>query len=294
MQNLSKNDITLKVSDIVFNKKGTKNVVYQCAGHKVIDLSTKTVIWRYPLVLDDPRGNFHIDALTEEAMREYSKVNDMDIIWTLYGSHKVRALMVPCLMTYGDTCILMYSEEEQHAFYCALCDDEWYAQYKATKDGRCVIRDKNGNLKTCPTHIKNPNYAPNGPKNSKINPKKISNRCDHCKFKNFRQKSNETTFSCLKADNEVDFPENQSALPSVNAISFVATGDKLLNYIITRSPRLKAVAYKMIFESDKKKISEMARELGIPRSTFFSQVEKIREIAEAFWLEEFGHLPAVA
>lgn len=294
MQKLSKNDITLKFSDIARNKKGTKDVVYQCAGHKVIKRSTRTIIWRYPLVLDDPRGNFHIDALTEEAMREYSVVNDMDIIWTLYGSHNVRALMVPCLMGNGDISRKMYSEEEQHALYCALCNDEWYAQYQATKDGRCEIRDKNGHLKPCPTHIPNPNYNPNGPKNSKLNPKKIANRCDHCQFKNFRQKHNEVTLSCQKTGKEVDFPESQSVFPSVNATSFVATGDKLLNYIITRSPRLEAVAYKMIFESDKKKISEMARELGIPRSTFWSQVEKIREIAEDFWIEEFGHLPAVA
>lgn len=272
------------------NKNNAAHLEFKAAGHKVINKLTGEVTWLAPLVLNDPKVNFHIDALTLESMNEYSEVYGMDIKWTLYGSHNVIALMVPCKMSAEET----ISEEEQHTLYCALCNEEWYAQYKATKDGRCEIRDKNGKLKPCPTHIPNPNYNPNGPKNSKSNPKKIKNRCDHCKFKEFRQSHNVITFSDLQTGKEVDFPESQGILPSVNAISFVATGDKLLRYIITRYPRLEAAAYKIIYESDKKKFSQMARELGIHRSTFFSQVEKIREIAEDFWLEEFGHLPAIA
>lgn len=270
------------------NNKHVSHIEFKSAGHKAINKLTGEVTWLAPLVLVDPKDNLYSDPLTSEAMNEYSEVYGMDIKWTLNGSHNVKALMVPCKKNDKDT------EEEQHALYCSLCNEDWYAQYQATKDGRCEFLQKNGEFKACPTHIKNPNYDPNGPKNPKVNPKKIANRCEHCKFKEFRQSHNVITFSDLQTEKEVDFAESQSALPSVNATSYAVVAEKFFHYIVSQSSNLEATTDKLLDIPEKNNKSEMAREIDIPRNTFCSQIKKIQEMATDFWLEEFGHLPNIA
>ena len=272
------------------NNNNSTHLEFKAAGHKVINKLTGEVTWLAPLILADPWTKYKVDPLTAEAMREYAEVHGMDIRWTRMGSHPVYAMMVPCKKTDGHT----ISEEDQHILYCSLCKDEWYAQYIANKDGRCEFRDKNGKFKTCPTHINNPNYNPSGPQNPKVNPKKIANRCEHCEFNEFRQSHKVITFSDYNSDRELDFAENQSALPSVNNAGFASDAEKLLHYIISRCPKVAAVTDKLLDSPTDAKISEMAREMGIPRSTFWSQVKKIQEIAKDFWLEEYGHLPSIA
>lgn len=223
----------------------------------------------FPMEIEDP-----VD-------KEYARLNDLKIGWTLLGFRVFEAIMVPCKnKTYDATGKEIYldtSSEEQHRIYKDLIKDEMDKQEKIKKDGRCTIADSHGGTKRCPLRVKNPAYVLGGDQ-----PKTIAKKCEGCPYECYRQAHTFIELSCLEHENaegEVESYEVPTPRGYYSADKYLKLSEEFVTFVRERKPKLAPLAEKLTEEYTK---SDAGRELGDASSTVTSRTEKLKELVTQF------------
>ena len=175
-------------------------------------------------------------VVTDEVIRDFG-INPEDVTWRRIGNRKCRAVMVDA------------SEEEYKAYMAPI----WAEIKREDRDGRCMVKGKNGRLIRCPE----------------------SNRCEKCKHfsESSRERNKPASLSVLM---------DEGAEPAAKgAFEEEVIYETILEDLIAMLSEIKP-KYGRIFRLlyDGATQQEMAEELGIKQRTVSDDIKKIRSLVQ--------------
>lgn len=174
--------------------------------------------------------------VTDEVIRDFG-IKPEDVTWRRIGNRKCRVVMVDA------------TEEEYRAYMAPI----WAEIKQEDRDGRCMVKGKNGRLIRCPE----------------------SNRCEGCKHFSevSRERNKPASFSVLMDEGaepiaEGAFEEN---------IIYETILEDLISMLSEIKPKYGRI-FRLLYDGATQQ--EMADELGIKQRTVSDDIRKIRSLVQ--------------
>ena len=174
--------------------------------------------------------------VTDEVIRDFG-IKPEDVTWRRIGNRKCRVVMVDA------------SEEEYKAYMAPI----WAGIKREDRDGRCMVKGKNGRLIRCPE----------------------SNRCEECRHfsEASRERNKPASFSVLM--DEGAEPAAEGAFE--DDVIYETILEDLISMLTEIKPKYGRI-FRLLYDGATQQ--EMADELGIKQRTVSDDIKKIRSLVQ--------------
>ena len=175
-------------------------------------------------------------VVTDEVIRDFG-IQSEDVTWRRIGNRKCRVVMVD------------ETEEEYRAYMAPI----WAEIKREDRDGRCMVKGKNGKLIRCPE----------------------SNRCEGCKHfsKASRERNKPASLSVLM--DEGAEPAAEGAFEE--DVIYETILEDLIAMLSEIKPKYGRI-FRLLYDGATQQ--EMAEELGIKQRTVSDDIKKIRSLVQ--------------
>ena len=174
--------------------------------------------------------------VTDEVIRDFG-IKPEDVTWRRIGNRKCRVVMVDA------------SEEEYKAYMAPI----WAEIKREDRDGRCMVKGKNGRLIRCPE----------------------DNRCEKCKYfsEASRERNKPASLSVL-----IDEGAEPTAEGSFeDDVIYEIILEDLISMLTEIKPKYGRI-FRLLYDGATQQ--EMADELGIKQRTVSDDIKKIRSLVQ--------------
>lgn len=175
-------------------------------------------------------------VVTDEVIHDFGFKSD-DVIWRRIGNRKCRVVMVDA------------TEEEYKAYMAPI----WAEIKREDREGRCMVKGKNGRLIRCPE----------------------SNRCEECKhFSETSRERNKSAFLSVLMD-EGSEPVAEGSFEE--DVIYETLLEDLIAMLSEIKPKYGRI-FRLLYDGATQQ--EMAEELGIKQRTVSDDIKKIRSLVQ--------------
>ena len=173
---------------------------------------------------------------TDEGIRDVG-IKPEDVTWRRIGNRKCRVVMVDA------------SEEEYKAYMAPI----WAGIKREDRDGRCMVKGKNGRLIRCPE----------------------SNRCEECKHfsEASRERNKPASLSVLMDEGAEPIAEGSFE----DDVIYETILEDLISMLTEIKPKYGRI-FRLLYDGATQQ--EMAEELGIKQRTVSDDIKKIRSLVQ--------------
>ena len=173
--------------------------------------------------------------VTDEVIRDFG-IKPEDVTWRRIGNRKCRVVMVDA------------TEEEYRAYMAPI----WAEIKREDRDGRCMVKGKNGRLIRCPE----------------------SNRCEECKrfSEASRERNKPASLSIL-----MDEGTEPAAEGAFDDVIYETILEDLISMLTEIKPKYGRI-FRLLYDGATQQ--EMADELGIKQRTVSDDIRKIRSLVQ--------------
>ena len=175
-------------------------------------------------------------VVTDEVIRDFG-IQSEDVTWRRIGNRKCRVVLVAA------------SEEEYKAYMAPI----WAEIKREDRDGRCMVKGKNGRLIRCPE----------------------SNRCEECKqFSEASRERNKPASLSVLMDEGAE-PATEGAFE--DDVIYETILEDLISMLTEIKPKYGKI-FRLLYDGATQQ--EMADELGIKQRTVSDDIKKIRSLVQ--------------
>lgn len=175
-------------------------------------------------------------VVTDEVIRDFG-IKPEDVTWQRIGNRKCRVVMV----------------DATEAEYKAYMEPIWAEIKREDRDGRCMVKGKNGRLIRCPE----------------------SNRCEDCeRFSEVCHERNKTASLSFLADEGAEPASDESF---EDDILYETILEDLITMLSEIKPKYGRI-FRLLYDGATQQ--EMADELGIKQRTVSDDIKKIRSLVQ--------------
>ena len=175
-------------------------------------------------------------VVTDEVIRDFS-IKPEEVTWRRIGNRKCRVVMVDA------------TEEEYKAYMAPI----WAEIKREDRDGRCMVKGKNGKLIRCPE----------------------SNRCEECKHFSevSRERNKPASLSVLLEEGAEPATEGSFE----NDVIYETILEDLISMLTEIKPKYGRI-FRLLYDGATQQ--ELAEELGIKQRTVSDDIKKIRSLVQ--------------
>lgn len=175
-------------------------------------------------------------VVTDEVIRDFG-IKQEDVTWRRIGNRKCRVIMVDA------------TEEEYRAYMAPI----WAEIKREDRDGRCMVKGKNGRLIRCPE----------------------SNRCEECNHfsEASRERNKPASLSVLMNEGAEPIAEGSFE----EDIIYETILEDLISMLSEIKPKYGRI-FRLLYDGATQQ--EMADELGIKQRTVSDDIKKIRSLVQ--------------
>lgn len=174
--------------------------------------------------------------VTDEVIRDFS-IKPEDVTWRRIGNRKCRVVMVDA------------TEEEYRAYMAPI----WADVKREDREGRCMVKGKNGKLIRCPE----------------------SNRCEECRYfsETSRERNKPASLSVLMDEGAEPAAEGSFE----DDVIYETILEDLIAMLSEIKPKYGRI-FRLLYDGATQQ--EMAEELGIKQRTVSDDIKKIRSLVQ--------------